>query len=61
MSCVNDRPEFLQMAAQWADDHINALLSEQAVAVNLQLAVAQAHHHHHDHEHHHDSGHHHHH
>jgi len=39
-------PEFLQMAAE-ANPQIAALLSEQANAVNPQLAVAQAHHHHH--------------
>jgi len=53
MPCVNDHPEFLQMAAEWANPQIDALLSEQASAVNPQLAVAQAHHHHHDHHHHH--------
>jgi ferrochelatase len=53
MPCVNDHPEFLAMAAQWANPQIAALLSEQAQAVNPQLAVAQAHHHHHDHGHHH--------
>lgn len=67
MECVNDRPEFLHMAADWADAHIAALLSEQALSVNPALA-AQAHHSHehhqgHDHGHHHhghDHGHHHH-
>ncbi|PPS41520.1 ferrochelatase [Chroococcidiopsis sp. TS-821] len=53
MPCVNDHPDFLKMAAEWANPHIAALLSEQAIAVNPQLAVAQAHHHHHHHEHHH--------
>lgn len=50
MPCVNDNPEFLKMAADWANSHIEALLSEEAKAVNPQLAVAQAsasHHHHH--------------
>ena len=46
MACVNDRPEFLAMVAQWANDHIAELLSEQALAVNPQLA---GHHHHHHH------------
>ena len=47
MPCVNEHPEFLQMAAEWANPHIAALLSEQAIAVNPQLAVAHTHHHHH--------------
>ncbi len=52
MPCVNDNPEFLQMAAEWAHPQIEMLLSEQKVAVNLQLAAVQAgnsHHHHHHH------------
>lgn len=59
MACVNDHSQFLEMAADWANPQIADLLSEQALAVNLQMAVAPAHHHHHhDHDHHH--GHHHH-
>lgn len=55
MECVNDRPEFLQMAAAWATPQIEALLSEQAVAVNPSLARGQAHAHHgHSHHNHHD-------
>jgi len=51
MPCVNDHPDFLKMAANWANPQIEALLSEQAVAVNPQLAAVQAtHHHHHDHD-----------
>nr|WP_228035084.1 ferrochelatase [Oculatella sp. LEGE 06141] len=67
LPCVNDHPDFLQMAADWADDQIAALLSEQALSVNPSLAAVQAqayhdHTHHHDHHHHdHDHGHHHHH
>lgn len=53
MACVNAQPQFLQMAAEWANPQIAALLSEQAIAVNPQLAVPQAHHHHHDGHHHH--------
>lgn len=68
MACVNDHPEFLQMASDWADPQIEALLSEQALAVNPSLAAAQAqsyhthtHDHNHDgHHHHHDDHHHHH-
>jgi len=53
MPCVNDHPEFLKMAAQWANSHIEALFSEQALSVNPQLAAEQAHHHHHHGHHHH--------
>ena len=49
MPCVNDRPEFLKMAADWADASIKSLLSEAGVAVNPQLATAASHHHHHHH------------
>ena len=58
MPCVNDRSEFMEMAADWANPHIAELLAEQAVAINPQMAVAHTHDHHsHDHE----GGHHHHH
>lgn len=53
MPCVNAHPDFLQMAAQWADSHITKLLSDGAVSVNLGLAVAPHHHHHHHHDGHH--------
>ncbi len=56
MACVNDHPEFLQMVADWAEDQISALLSEQALSVNPALAKVQAEsshdHGHHSHEHH---------
>ncbi|NES68648.1 MAG: ferrochelatase, partial [Okeania sp. SIO2D1] len=72
MRCANDRPEFLKMAADWANLYIEELLSENALAVNPSLAVAQAkkthshshggeHGHSHGHHHHHDHDHHHHH
>jgi ferrochelatase len=51
MPCVNDHPDLLKMAANWANPHIEALLSETALAVNPELAAVQASHHHH---HHHD-------
>lgn len=51
MPCANDRPEFLEMAAVWADAHIEELLSEEGVAVNPKLAAASHHHHHHGHHH----------
>lgn len=53
MACVNAHPDFLQMAAKWADSHIAKLLSEQAVSVNPQLAVTPHYHHHHHHDGHH--------
>ncbi|MEB3883963.1 ferrochelatase [Lyngbya sp. CCY1209] len=66
MACVNDHPEFLQMAAEWANPQIEGLLNETALAVNPSLAAEQAkashsHSHDHDHHHHHDHGHSHHH
>ncbi|MBE9095728.1 ferrochelatase [Tychonema sp. LEGE 07203] len=39
LPCVNDRPEFLKMAAEWANPQIEALLSESAIAVNPSLVV----------------------
>lgn len=59
MPCVNDNPEFCQMAADWADVHIAALASEEAIFVNPSVVPISHHHHHHDH-HHHDHHHHHH-
>ncbi|BAU64825.1 ferrochelatase-like protein [Stanieria sp. NIES-3757] len=49
MPCVNDNQTFLEMAAAWANPQIEALLSEQGVTINPQLAITQAHHHHHHH------------
>ncbi len=51
MPCVNDRPEFMHMAAEWANPQIEALLEESGMTVNPQLAKTQAahahsHHHH---------------
>jgi ferrochelatase len=61
MACVNDHPEFLKMAAAWANPQILELLSAEALTVNPQLAAIQAsayHDHHHDHaRHNHDHGH----
>ncbi len=55
MACVNDHPEFLKMAANWASEQIEDLFSETAMVVNPQLASEKAahsqehngHHHHH--------------
>lgn len=64
MPCVNDHPEFLAMAADWANQPIADLFGEEALAVNPALAATQAaavqdHHHGHHHDHgHHDHGHH---
>jgi len=51
MPCVNDHPDFLKMAAQWANPQIAALLSEEAIAVNPQMAEHNGHHHHEHHHH----------
>lgn len=49
MPCVNDHDQFLNMAADWADQHINNLIAEEGFSINPELATAQAqaHHHHH--------------
>ncbi|HAX85619.1 MAG TPA: ferrochelatase [Cyanobacteria bacterium UBA11370] len=52
MPCVNDHPDFLKMAADWANPQIEALLTETGIVVNPQLASAQASNHHHHHHHH---------
>jgi len=58
LPCVNDRPEFLKMAAEWANPQIEALLSESAIAVNPSLVVRDHAHSHGDHGHSHgDHGH----
>ncbi|MGB3494153.1 MAG: ferrochelatase [Elainellaceae cyanobacterium] len=62
MPCANDHPRFLQMVADWANDHIAELFAEQALSVNPDLAVRQAaqyahSHDHHGHDHGHDHGH----
>ncbi len=49
MPCVNDHPQFLQMAASWADSQIEALLSQTPLTVNPQLAQVKASHQHHHH------------
>lgn len=55
MSCVNDDSAFCQMAADWADVQISALISEGALSVNPSAMPISHHHHdhHHDHNHHH--------
>lgn len=59
MPCVNDHPEFLEMAADWAHPQIELLLAETAFSINSAVNVKHSqHHHHHHHEH---NGHHHHH
>ena len=58
LPCVNDHPQFLKMAAEWANPQIEALLSESAVAVNPSLVVRDHGHSHGDHGHNHgDHGH----
>lgn len=55
MDCVNDQPEFLQMAADWANPLIEELLESEALSVqpNLAAQTAQNHSDHpwHDHSH----------
>ncbi len=46
MECVNDHPDFLEMVATWANPQIEALLTEQAVAVTPRLADRTLHHDH---------------
>ncbi|NER27674.1 MAG: ferrochelatase [Symploca sp. SIO1C4] len=53
MPCVNEHPDFVKMAADWANPQIGALLQETALAVNPQLASEQASDHEHHHHHHH--------
>lgn len=64
MDCVNDHPEFVQMVADWADSHIQALLESEPVSVNFELRSEgneiqdRAHDHdHRGHGHHHEHGH----
>ncbi|MEL7356405.1 MAG: ferrochelatase [Cyanobacteria bacterium J06560_6] len=54
MDCVNDHPDFMQMVADWADTHIQALLESAPVTVNAELrdAIREANiDHDHDHSH----------
>lgn len=51
MPCVNSHPQFMEMAANWANPQIEALLEASGVSVNPQLGKAQAAHHHHHHHH----------
>jgi protoporphyrin/coproporphyrin ferrochelatase len=60
MPCVNDHPDFMRMAANWANPQIAALLAESALAVNPALASSHSHGHDHGHSHDHGHGHHHH-
>jgi ferrochelatase len=63
MECVNDHPEFCQMAADWASPQIEGLLSQNSLKVNPTVTVANQTHSHssHHHHHHNHNGHHHHH
>ena len=53
MDCVNDHPKFMQMVADWADNHIQALLESEPVTVNPELRAAnnEFHDRSHDHDH----------
>ncbi|MGM3308470.1 ferrochelatase [Anabaena sp. WFMT] len=46
MACVNDHPQFLEMAAEWANAHIAKLMEAEGTEVNAQLALTHHHHHH---------------
>lgn len=64
MECVNDNDEFCEIAAEWANPQIEALLTETTMVINPSLATAshsRGHHHDHNHNHghSHDHGHHH--
>jgi protoporphyrin/coproporphyrin ferrochelatase len=52
MPCVNDRPEFLKMTANWANPHIEALMSETGIKIDYSLKANTSNHHHHHHHHH---------
>ncbi|WP_026100301.1 ferrochelatase [Fortiea contorta] len=45
MACVNDHPEFLAMAAEWANLQIGELSNQESVTVNPHLALGHHHHH----------------
>ncbi len=50
MDCVNDQPEFLRMAAKWADQQIADLLAaETPVPQPVAATTSHQHHHHHHH------------
>jgi protoporphyrin/coproporphyrin ferrochelatase len=51
MPCVNDRPEFLEMTANWAHPHIEALMSEAEITRDYSLKTNTGNHHHHHHHH----------
>lgn len=43
LGCVNDDPDFLKIAAEWANPHIESMLSESKIAANLHReAIANA-------------------
>ncbi|HEY9825996.1 MAG TPA: ferrochelatase [Stenomitos sp.] len=52
MECVNDHPEFLAMAAQWAIPQIEALLSDGVVPGSFLQEMNHTHEHHNGHHHH---------
>ena len=63
MECVNDHPDFMQMAADWADKHIQDLLAADDWTVRMELQDTEddaglEHHHSHAHGHHHHRHHH---
>lgn len=53
MPCINEHPEFLKMAAEWANPLIEALMSDRAAVGAGDTDVASVPHIHHHHHHHH--------
>lgn len=49
MDCVNDQPEFLRMAAKWADQQIADLLATATPGPQPVATTSHQHHHHHHH------------
>lgn len=49
MDCVNDQPEFLRMAAKWADQQIADLLAAATPGPQPVATTSHQHHHHHHH------------
>jgi protoporphyrin/coproporphyrin ferrochelatase len=47
MPCVNDHPDFLQMAAAWANEQIGELITAPSRLVSQAVAQTMARHHHH--------------
>lgn len=55
MACVNDREEFLQIAASWANEHVANLLTEDVPEISAPPSTGEQTHFQHAHHHHHHS------